>query len=378
MSKSMKPVLGGNESVRVCIAQVSPAYMDRDESTRRACKVISEAGASGARLVVFPEVWLSGYPYWTDGWDSPLGSWAGGRLRFFDEAVMVPSATTGAIGRAARQANVYVVMGCNEIDPRPAVNTIYNSLLFFDRDGTLMGRHRKLMPTFTERMFWGQGDASDLAVYETDIGRIGGLICGENLMTPLRAAMMSMGEDFHIAVFPGAFALHTGPRLEEWDNSGAFWGHTVTRAHAIEAGCFTLAACVHLDPDDVPDDFPFKGKMNIGYSKGGSQIVAPLGIPLVGPLEGAQMIYADCEAWMIKAIKAIVDTMGHYSRPDVVRVMLRGEDGWRLAGEPYASGHLPPISRAALQRAADTREISEERVEQIADEAKLLIGNRPG
>ena len=200
--EGIKSVLGGNESVRVCIAQVSPAYMDREESTRRACQVIAEAGANGARLVVFPEVWLSGYPYWTEGWDSPLGQWAGGRIRFFDEAVMVPSATTEAIGQAARQANVYVVMGCNEIDPRPAVNTIYNSLLFFDRDGSLMGRHRKLMPTFTERLFWGQGDASDLAVYETDIGRIGGLICGENLMTPLRAAMMSMGEDFHIAVFP--------------------------------------------------------------------------------------------------------------------------------------------------------------------------------
>ena len=109
--------------------------------------------------------------------------------------------------------------------------------------------------------------------------------------------------------------------------------------------------------------------MNISYSKGGSMVVAPLGIPIVGPIEGAQMIYADCQAWMIKAIKAIVDTMGHYSRPDVVRVMLRGEEGWRQAGEPYVSGPVPKISGPALQRAADMREVAYEQVAQIADDA---------
>jgi len=214
--------------------------------------------------VVFSETWIAGYPYWTEGWDSALTEWAGTRLLFTDQSILVPSEASEEIGRAAREANIYVAIGCNEMDPRPEVNTIYNSLLLFGRDGSLLGRHRKLMPTFTERLFWGHGDASDIAVFDTDIGRIGMLICGENLMTPVRAAIASMGEDIHIAVFPGAFALHTGPRLEEWNNSGDFWGHFVTRAHSIEAGCFTACACTYLSPDDVPADFTYRDRMNIG------------------------------------------------------------------------------------------------------------------
>jgi nitrilase len=272
---------------------------------------------------VFPEVWLSGYPYWTEGWDSPLQQWAGGRIRFRDAAIVAPSEDTERLGAAARKAGAYVVMGCNEMDSRPEVSTIYNALLFFDRDGRLMGRHRKTMPTFTERMFWGQGDASDLRVFDTDIGRLGGLICGEHLMTLVRAAMIGLGEEIHVAVFPGAFALHTGPRLEEWDaGHQAFWGHASVRAHALEAGAFVLSACGQITEADIPDDFPHKDHMNIGYAKGGSSIIAPLGIPLVGPIEGPAIVRAELQAWMIKAWKAIIDTNGHYARPDLLGLHL--------------------------------------------------------
>lgn len=370
MAEARHQVLGGREAVKVCVAQISPAYMNRDETAKRAVKAIHEAGQEGAELIVFPEVWLAGYPYWTEGWDTGLQQWAGGRVRFFDEAVLVPSPVTQMIGAAAKAANMYVVIGCNEIDPRPNSSTIYNTLLFFDRHGELMGRHRKLMPTFSERLYWGAGDGSDLAVYDTDIGRIGGLICGENIMTPLRAAMIAMGEDFHVAVFPGSFALHTGPRLEEWDMSGNFWGHFVTRTHSIEAGCFTLSSSAFVDPADIPDDFPQRETLHIDYARGGSQIVNPLGVPLVGPVEGSQLIYSVCEAWMIKATKAIVDTGGHYSRPDVVRTIINQNDEWRLAGDAYSSGPLP---REGLKRAAERYEIEEEKVEQVADAKKLLI-----
>ena len=209
-----KAVLGGNDSVKVCAAQLSPVLMDQDGTLKRALAAIAEAAAAGARLIAFPEVFLAGYPYWTEGWDTALPDWADARQRFFDAAILAPSDVTDAIGEAARANDIYVVMGCNEMDPRPGVHTVYNTLLFFDRDGTLRGRHRKLLPTFTERLFWGAGGADDLAVYDTDIGRIGGLISGENLATPLRAAMIAMGEDFHIAVFPGAFSIHQGPRIE--------------------------------------------------------------------------------------------------------------------------------------------------------------------
>lgn len=375
MSVSAKPVLGGHEVVKVAIVQLSPVYLDREGSLERACEAIRAAAADGAQLIVFPEVWLAGYPYWTEGWDSPLQSWVAGRVRFRDAALVVPSADTAQLAEAARQAGAYVVMGANELDAHPASNTIYNTLLFFGPDGALLGRHRKLMPTFSERQFWGQGDARDLIVLDTDIGRLGGLICGEHLMTAVRGALIAQGEDLHVAVFPGAFALHTGPRLEEWDPSGsAFWGHSLVRAHALEAGAFVLSACGYLDDADVPDDLPHPD-MNTSYARGGSSIIAPLGVPLVEPTEGAQIIHAECHAWMKKAWNAIIDTAGHYSRPDVVRLQVRGERDWIPAGDLRALERgLAAAPSWALEAAADAHGVEPAAVAGVAEQALLSRG----
>jgi predicted amidohydrolase len=366
MARARKTVLGGREAVKVAIAQMAPVFMDREASIDKACKIIADAAAGGAELIVFPEVWLAGYPYWTEGWDSPLEPWAGGRVMFRDAAIEAPSDDTERLGAAARAANAYVVIGCNELDPRPEVSTIYNCLLFFGRDGTLMGRHRKLMPTFSERMFWGMGDASDLVVFDTDIGRIGGLICGEHLMTLVRAAMIGQGEEFHIAVFPGSFAIHTGPELEEPDTEGNFWGHASVRAHAQEAGAFVLSACGYIDDDAISDQFPYKGKMNIRYAHGGSSIIAPMGVPLVPPTFGEEILYAECQAWMIKVWKSIVDTMGHYARPDMLKLMIRGEGDWAKAGTS-AAFVSETLTRDRLRRAADEHEVEADTVEEMAE-----------
>jgi predicted amidohydrolase len=374
-SVNSKPILGGRERIKVCIAQVSPVYLNREATVVRAVAAIREAALNGADLIVFPETWLPGYPYWTEGWDSSLQEWAAGRIRLFDEALLIPSAATETIGRAAREARINVVLGCNEVDPRTANGTIYNTLVFFDRSGTILGRHRKLMPTFIERVFWGSGDGNDLEVYDTDIGRIGGLICGENLMTPVRAAMIGMGEDIHIAAFPGAFALDTGPRLQEWDMSGRFWGHFATRAHALEAGCFVCCACAYVDPAEVADDIPHRQTLYMDWARGGSQIVSPLGVPLAGPVEGSQLLYADCHAWMIKAVKAIVDTLGHYGRADAVRVQVCRNGTWQLAGEAYGPSRVVRVDQSAVQRAADIREVPMERVEEVAHARRVVIGS---
>ena len=264
-----KSVLGGKEAVRVAIAQVSPVFLDLKASIVRSVDAIAEAAKGGADLVVFGETWLAGYPYWTERWGTNLGDWTGARLAFRDAAVLVGDEICDQISTAARNNNIDVVMGANEIDDVIASSTIYNTLLFFNRSGEQFGRHRKLMPTFTERMFWGVGDARDINVYETDIGRMGGLICGEHLMPLTRASMISLGEDIHIAAFPGAFALHTGPQLESPDVDGCFWGHASVRNHAFEAGAFVVAACDIIDSDDVSDSFPFKESMNISYAQGG-------------------------------------------------------------------------------------------------------------
>jgi nitrilase len=164
MSVGSKPVVGGREFVKVAIVQKASRFLDKEASLQRAEAYIAEAAAGGAELIAFPELWLAAYPYWTESWDSALQAWVGWRVAFRDAAVLAPSDDTERLGAAARRANAYVVMGCNEIDPRPEVSTICNTLLFFDPEGRLMGRHRKTMPTFSERLFWGQGDAGDLRV----------------------------------------------------------------------------------------------------------------------------------------------------------------------------------------------------------------------
>src|SRR6266487_2098689 len=184
----MKPadkVLGGRSSVKVAVVQTPPVYLDREKSVDRACQKIHEAASHGAELIAFTETWLAGYPYWGEGWESKLQNWIPVRVQFYDQA-----------------------------------------LLIIERTGKILGRHRKTVPTFVERVIWGPGDGTDLVSYDTDIGRIGGLICGEHLMPLIRARMIEQGEDFHFSVFPGAFSLHTGPKLEEPDLEGHFfWGH---------------------------------------------------------------------------------------------------------------------------------------------------------
>lgn len=364
VNKSRKPVMGGREAVKVAIVQQPSVYLDREGCVRRADELIHEAAANGAELVAFPEVWLAGYPYWSEGWEVETERWVQGRLRFRDAAVTVPSEDTEAIGLAARNANVVVVLGCNELDSRPEADAIYNSLLFFDRDGSLLGSHRKLVPTAVERQFWGRGDEADLQmVFETDIGRIGGLCCGEHTMTLARALAMSQGEDFHIAAFPGAFSLK-GKRLQEFDTDGTFIGQSLSRAHAIESGAFVLLTCGYTEEADIPEDFVWKGQdnMNISWARGGSTVIGPLGVPLAGPSPEAGIVYAECHAWMIKAHNAILDTCGHYARPDLLRLMVRAEAGWQRTGTPRFS-ELP---RDGLLRAAERHDVDGEVVVEVA------------
>lgn len=353
MSRTPKKVLGGLPAVKVAIVQKSPAFMNRDASLERAERHIAEAGAEGAQLVVFPEVWLAGYPYWTDGWDSQADAFVKERVRFFDEAIVVPSEDTERLGAAAKQAGVYLVMGCNELDARPEIDTIYNCQLFFGPDGRFLGRHRKTMPTFVERQFWGQGGAEDLRVFDTDIGRIGGLICGEHVMTLVRAALIAQGEDIHVAAYPGAFKVHTGPRLQEPDTDNHFWAHASVRAHAIEAGAFGLLASGYLDPADVPDDHAYKGRMNIDWSNGGSQIAGPLGFTMVEAVYGDAIVYGVLPADLLKASKAIIDTMGHYARHDLVSLTVKGRGP---IPSPVVDDHgeaTPALERAAEAWDAD-------------------------
>lgn len=318
MSSSRK-VLAGQESVKAAIVQTAPVFMDLERSIEKACKKIAEAAAQGAQLIVFSETWLSGYPYWDEGWNSESKAWNEIRERFFDNALLIPSDNTDRLCKAAREAGAVVVIGCNEVDERPGVYTIYNTLLYIGSDGNILGKHRKLRPTYVEAAFWGAGQGDDLFTHETEIGRIGGLICSEHTMTLVRARMIEQGEDFHIAVYPGAFDLWSGPKVEVMDDSGKFFpGYASTRAHALESGCFVLCALSYLDEKDVPEDFPMKESLNIEYARGGSVIISPAGVVIAGPEYGDTIIYADCPAKYIKLTKSVIDTNGIYSRKDIL------------------------------------------------------------
>lgn len=195
-------VMNGRAAVRVAIVQTAPCFLDLARSVEKACVKIAEAAAGGAELVVFSETWLAGYPYWDEGWNSNAHDWMAVRARFFDNALIVGGEACQRLCAAAAEHQVVVVMGCNEVDERPGSHTIYNTLLYIGADGAIIGKHRKLRPTYVESAFWGQGQGDDLYTHATPIGRIGGLICGEHIMTLARARMIQQGEDFHIAASP--------------------------------------------------------------------------------------------------------------------------------------------------------------------------------
>jgi len=190
----------------------------------------------------------------------------------------------------------------------------------------------------------------------------------------VRARMIEQGEDFHVGVFPGAFALHTGPKLEEADTGGTFfWGHTLTRAHAMEAGCFVLSACGYMTLSDIPSDFPLRDTVNVDYAKGGSQIVAPLGIPLVPPTAGDTILYADCQADMIKVWKAIIDTVGHYARPDILRLEYTPHAAHGVTEAAVQAFEKAP--RGALESIAERHDVSPEKIESAVERMAKRTGS---
>jgi nitrilase len=285
----------------VAAVQAAPAFLDRDATVEKACALVAEAAGHGARLVAFPEAFVAGYPDWV--WRTP--AWHDGEFvrRLYASAVAVPSAATERLGAAAAEAGAYVAVGVNEIDG----GTLYNTLLYFAPDGTLAGRHRKLMPTGGERTVWGMGDGSMLDVVRTPFGVVGGLICWENYMPLARAAMYGRGVDIYLA--------------PTWDNSDT-WVATL-RHIAKEGRCYVLGVAPLLHGGHVPpglrgDLYQADGDW---MSRGHTAIAAPGGQLLAGPVtEREEILYAEVDPESILAARREFDPVGHYARPDVFRL----------------------------------------------------------
>lgn len=316
----MQQIMGGRKQVRVAVCQKPPIYMDKVSSIEIACDCIKQCAENGAELIAFPECWLAGYPLWSQGWDYDYGEWAQLRNIFFENSLTIADPALIPLCKAVKEANVYVVIGFNERDARPGVGTVYNAFLFIGRDGKIMGTHRKTMPCFVEQAFWGRGDSRDLTVFDTDIGRISGLICAENWMLGIKAAIAMQGVDFHIAGWSAAFG-YQGPGVNESEEPrGSGPIHVSGRQFALDATCYVLNVAGKYDSSLINSSFPDKDKLH-WFPQGGSSIIAPSGMVLAGPIYEEDILYYDCTASNIIAQKGIVDGPGYNSRPDLVQIV---------------------------------------------------------
>jgi nitrilase len=292
--------------------QASPIFLNRKATVDKACNLIKEAGRHGASLTVFPEAYIPTFPYWPRAIPHPdRGLSIDAYVQLYEQAVEVPSPEVDQLCAAAREASLHVVMGMTERE-RGFSATMYNTLLFIDKSGAILGKQRKMVPTFEERCIWGQGEGSDLEVYPTEVGKLGGLICGNNLMTLVKYALLARGEQIHAAVWPSLARLRSYVDL-------------ASRNYALEGQVFVVISCGFMTEEMVPDTFPLKRKTQWEVA-GGSGIVGPDGEYVAGPVYGKEeIIYADIDLREIVKAKAVHDIVGHYARPDVVSLLIREE-----------------------------------------------------
>jgi nitrilase len=287
--------------MKVAVVQAGSIAFDTARSLEKALKLITEA--SGAQLIVFPEAFLGGYPKGMDfgarvGMRSPEGRrWF---RRYFEGAIDVPGPETEALAEAAKAQGAWIVVGVIERDG----GTLYCTALMFSPEGKLAGKHRKLMPTAMERIIWGFGDGSTIPVLDTQIGKLGAVICWENYMPLLRMTMYQKG-----------IQLYCAPTVDDRE----IWTSTM-RHIAYEGRCFVMSACQFTTRADYPTDYVTSIESDI-LIRGGSVIVSPLGQVLAGPVYGEETILtADVDLGEIAEAKYDLDVAGHYARPDVFRL----------------------------------------------------------
>jgi aliphatic nitrilase len=294
--------------VKAAAVQISPVLYSRQGTVEKVVRKIRELGRQGVRFATFPETVVPYYPYFS--FVQPPFAMGEQHLRLLEESVSVPSAETQAIAEAAREAGMVVSLGVNERDG----GSVYNTQLLFDADGALLQRRRKITPTYHERMVWGQGDGSGLRAVDSAVGRVGQLACWEHYNPLARYALIADGEQIHSAMYPGSLL---GPLFTEQTEVNV-------RQHALESACFVVCASAWLDETQQAQIVADTGGP-LGPISGGcfTAIVGPDGRVIGGPVPaGEGEAVADLDFAEIDARKRLMDARGHYSRPELLGLLV--------------------------------------------------------
>jgi len=308
--------------VRVAAVQIAP---DLDSVTGTLTRVLSaaaEAAEKGAQLAVFPETFVPWYPYFSFIYPPVLTG--AEHLRLYENAVVVPGPVTEAVAAAAKRHNMVIVLGVNERDH----GSLYNAQLIFDADGSLLLKRRKITPTFHERMIWGQGDGAGLKVVDTRIGRVGALACWEHYNPLARYALMAQHEEIHVSQFPGSLV---GPIFADQIE-------VTIRHHALESGCFVVNSTGWLTEEQIARISPDE-KLRRAISGGCmTAIVSPEGSHIVPPLtSGEGVLIADLDMALITKRKRMMDSVGHYARPELLSLNLDNRETAPMHAPSFAA-----------------------------------------
>jgi aliphatic nitrilase len=293
--------------IRAAAVQIAPDFERADGTLNKVCAAIDKAGREGVQLIVFPETFVPYYPYFS--FVRPPVASGEDHMRLYEQAVVVPGPVTQAVAERARAHGMVVVLGVNERDH----GSLYNTQLIFDVDGQLLLKRRKITPTFHERMIWGQGDAAGLKVAETGIGRVGALACWEHYNPLARYALMTQHEEIHCSQFPGSLV---GPIFADQIE-------VTIRHHALESGCFVVNATGWLSEEQIASITTDPGLQKALRGGCNTAIISPEGQHLAPPLrEGEGMVIADLDMSLITKRKRMMDSVGHYARPELLSLAI--------------------------------------------------------